>query len=400
MQIFKKCIYSVEHFSNNDNFILGEYVNQDILSIASFVDAKNEIKSWNGYEPTPIHSLTDIAKKSAVSEILYKDERLRFSLKSFKALGGAYAVAKLLIEELSENGIEANSDDLISKKFRSVTSDITVCCATDGNHGRSVAWGAQMFGCRCEIFIHKHVSSAREKAIAQYGAKVHRIDGNYDDSVHMAARVASEKEYFVVSDTSYDGYTEVPKNVMQGYTIMVDEAINQMKKFPTHVFLQGGVGGLAAAVVAHIIESDPLNIPIFVVVEPTRAGCLLQSAKKGSPVTVDGDLETMMAGLSCGEVSLLAWEILKNRVNHFLTIDDDCVTPTMQLLANQTTPIVSGESAVAGLAGFLISSQDDTLRSELDIDEESIILCFGTEGDTDEEAYTAAVGRSANDILR
>lgn len=397
---FKECPSTVEHYSNESNLDSGEYKNTDILSLHKFYEAQKEIKSWSNYEPTPLHLLTNIAEQSEVAEIFYKDERLRFSIKSFKALGGAYAVLKLLIGKLNDTGIKANSDDLISGKYSEITSTITVCCATDGNHGRSVAWGAKMFGCRCEIFIHQNVSVAREKAIAKFGADVHRIDGNYDDSVHIAAKVAKEKKYFVVSDTSYEGYTEIPKNVMQGYTIMVDEATHQMQVNPTHVFLQGGVGGLAAAIVAYFVESDYLNVPIFVIVEPAKAGCLLQSAKNGKPTIIGGDLETVMAGLSCGEVSLLAWEILRTRVNHFITMEDYCVAPTMKLLASQSTPIVSGESAVAGLSGFLIAAQDENLRSKLGIDNNSRILCFGTEGDTDEEAYTIAVGRSSKEILQ
>jgi diaminopropionate ammonia-lyase len=396
---FKSYVDSVEHFSNLKNFKSGPYTNQDILSIEGLINAQNEIKSWEGYDITPLYSLSNIAKQCSVGEIFYKDEGERFSLKSFKALGGAYAVSKLLIDELTIKGIKASSDDLISGIYKEITSSITVCSATDGNHGRSVAWGAQMFGCRCEIFIHCNVSVARENAIAQFGAKVHRVDGNYDDSVHEAAKVSLEKSYFVVSDTSYEGYTDVPINVMQGYTVMVDEAVKQMDVPATHVFLQGGVGGLAAAVVAYFVESEPVNPPTFIVVEPTRAGCLIESARNSTPTTIYGELETVMAGLSCGEVSLLAWKILHSRVNHFITIEDECVPKTMQLLANQNPPVISGESAVAGLAGLLICSQDETLRKELGIDEDSKVLCFGTEGDTDEDAYTAAVGRSAIELL-
>lgn len=396
---FKKYSNSVEHFSNNDNLKFGQYTNQDILSLDNFKKAKIEIESWDEYKSTPLHSLKDVANHNNVDELLYKDEYPRFSIKSFKALGGAYAVSKLLIEELGKNGIHANSDDLMAGRYINITSKITVCCATDGNHGRSVAWGSRMFGCNCEIYIHRHVSVAREEAIAKFGANVHRIDGNYDDSVHIAAEVSAKNKYFVVSDTSYEGYTEIPKNVMQGYTIMVDEAINQMKNHPTHVFLQGGVGGLAAAVVSYFVEYDHINVPIFVIVEPVNAACLFHSAKNNNPTIIEGDLETVMAGLSCGEVSLLAWEILKNRANHFITIDDICVSPTMQLLASNSTPIISGESAVAGLSGFLLAAENESLREELNIDNNSRVLCFGTEGDTDEDAYTKAVGKTSKEIL-
>ena len=212
------------HFENYRIQVGSEYKHQDILSLAAFKLANNEITSWDGYKPTPLHNFSDMAKETGVELIVYKDENPRFTLKSFKALGGAYAVANLLIQKLKENGIDANSSDLIAGTHKDFTSKITVCCATDGNHGRSVAWGAQKFGCNCEIYIHRNVSVAREKAIAKYGADVNRIKGNYDDSVRLAAEVAEKNSYTVVSDTSYEGYTDIPKDVMQGYTVMVDEA--------------------------------------------------------------------------------------------------------------------------------------------------------------------------------
>ena len=360
--------------------------------------ANNEITSWDGYKPTPLHNFSDMAKDTGVELIVYKDENPRFTLKSFKALGGAYAVANLLIQKLKENGIDANSSDLIAGTHRDFTSKITVCCATDGNHGRSVAWGAQKFGCNCEIYIHRNVSVAREKAIAKYGADVNRIKGNYDDSVRLAAEVAEKNSYTVVSDTSYEGYTDIPKDVMQGYTVMVDEALKQMDTVPTHVFLQGGVGGFPAAVVSFLVESLE-NPPKFVVVEPVNADCLFQSAKNGKPTAVHGELDTIMAGLACGEVSVLAWAILESYVSHFMTITDNSIPEAMKLLSNRDVPIVAGESAVTGLAGFLIASNSKELREKLMINENSKILFFGTEGDTDEEMYEKLVGKSSEEVL-
>ena len=398
MSQYKNLINSTEHFENINIQVGSQYKHQDILSLESFELANKEISSWDKYEPTPLQFLSEIANDSGVSLIAYKDENHRFSLKSFKALGGAYAVANLLIKKLNEQGIDANSSDLIAGTYSEITSKITVCCATDGNHGRSVAWGAQKFGCNCEIYIHRNVSIGREKAIAKYGATVNRIKGNYDDSVHIAAEVAEAKGYYVVSDTSYEGYTDIPKDVMQGYTVMVDESIKQMKEIPTHVFLQGGVGGFPAAVVSYLVESLDCP-PIFVVVEPTNADCLFQSAVNGEPTVVHGDLDTVMAGLACGEVSLLAWSILESYVPHFLTIQDDSISKTMQLLANRDKPIIAGESAVAGLAGFLIAANDDTLKSKLMLNENSRILFFGTEGDTDETMYKQLVGRSSEEVM-
>jgi len=389
----------IDSFSNTNNFENNDYLHQEILSLKNFDKAKKEIHTWEGYEATPLYELKELAHSSKVARIFYKDESHRFNLKSFKALGGAYAVANLLIDELSKKNIKATSQDLLNKKYESITQNITVSCATDGNHGKSVAWGALMFGCKCEIFIHSHVSSMREREIQKYGAIVNRIEGNYDDSVSIAAKVAKEKAYFTVSDTSYEGYLSVPKDVMQGYTIMVDETINQMKEKPTHIFLQGGVGGMAAAVISFFHETYGKDAPIFVIVEPQNAACLLESARNNTPTIIHGDLDTVMAGLSCGEVSLLAWDIIKNSVQNFLTISDQDVGKCMQYLSRQDTPIIAGESAVGGLVGFISAQKDKNLRENLALNEDSKVLFYGTEGDTDEEAYERLVGKSAQEVL-
>ena len=397
---FKQYLKKTEFFDNSSNTEVSEYKHQDILSLEGFRKASKEITSWNEYKQTPLVSLDDLAKQTGVSKLFYKNEHYRFALKSFKALGGAYAVANLLIGQLKEAGIEANSNDLLSGKYIDITNKITVSCATDGNHGKSVAWGASVFGCNCEIFIHNHVSVSREEEIAKYGAIMHRVAGNYDDSVHEAARVASLNGFFTVSDTSYEGYTEVPKDVMQGYTVMVDEALKQMGEKPTHVFLQGGVGGMAAAVVSFIHETYGKEAPIFVMIEPTNADCLLQSARNGKPTVVHGELDTVMAGLSCGEVSLLAWSILEHTTKGFFSIPDEPIAKVMQYLANLEEPVVAGESAVAGLAGYMITQFDEQYRKALKIDENSKILFLGTEGDTDAVVYEKMVGKSSREVLK
>ena len=396
---YKKYLNSTEFFDNTKNIVKGAYKYQNILSLKGFEKASKEITSWNNYKITPLVDLKDLAKETCVSKLYYKNEHYRFGLKSFKALGGAYAVANLLIGKLKEKRIDANSNDLLAGTYKDITSKITVSCATDGNHGKSVAWGASIFGCNCEIFIHSHVSVSREKEIAKYGAKINRIDGNYDDSVQFADKTALKKGYFTVSDTSYEGYTEVPKDVMQGYTVMVDEALKQMDEKPTHIFLQGGVGGMAAAVASFVLETYEEDSPIFVIIEPKNADCLLQSAKNGKPTIVHGDLDTVMAGLSCGEISLLAWEILENKTKAFLSIPDEPIVKVMKLLANLENPVVAGESAVAGLAGFLILQHNEKYKKALEIDKNSKILFFGTEGDTDTTIYEKMVGKSSEEVL-
>jgi diaminopropionate ammonia-lyase len=373
----------------------------EILSFAAFAEAKREITSWPGYAPTPLRRLKKLAAHAGVAEIAYKDEAGRFGLGSFKAIGGAYAVFKLLRKKVQQQtGVTISSADLTSARYINLTRAITVTCATDGNHGRAVAWGAQTFGCRCVIYVHETVSEGRCRAIAKYGAEVRRVPGTYDDAVRLAASDAATYGWFVVSDTSYEGYTDVPRDVMQGYSLMADEALAQGPS-PSHVFVQGGVGGLAAGQCAYFWERLGAARPRFVVVEPDKADCLYRSAVAGKPTTAPGTLDTIMAGLACGEVSLLAWKILEIGADDFMTIADEVAIDCMRLLAEGRfgdPPIVAGESAVAGLAGFLVASADPKLRRALKLGSDSRILVFGTEGATDPDLYTRLVGRSPEQV--
>lgn len=377
-----------------------------VLNDAAFAKAWTEIRSWPGYAPTPLRDLRGLATAAGIERIWYKDEAARFGLGSFKALGGAYAVLRLLLgqlECLGHKGVTAS--DLLTGKYRDEVANITVTCATDGNHGRSVAWGAQQFGCRCVIYIHATVSEARSAAIARYGAEVVRVQGNYDDAVRRADKDARVLGRFVVSDTSYPGYTDVPRDVMQGYAVMVEEALQQLPDdaLPTHVFIQGGVGGLAAAVCAHTWLRLGERRPRVVVVEPERAACLLESARAGEPAVVHGDLETIMAGLACGEVSVLAWEVLDEGVSDFLSIPDALAEICMRLLADGVggdAPFVAGESAVAGMAGLLLAQERPELAAALELGPQSRVLLIGSEGDTDPDMYARIVGRSADEVRR
>ncbi|GJL83025.1 MAG: PLP-dependent lyase/thiolase [marine bacterium B5-7] len=363
-----------------------------VISADSIGAAAREIKSWPGYGPTPLRSLDTLASELDIATLWYKDEAQRFALGSFKALGGAYAVLCLLMRETSMSAAEISTH-----KARDQVADITVVTATDGNHGRAVAWGAQRFGCRARIYIHAEVSAYREQAMAELGAEVVRVDGNYDESVRQAARDARDNNWFVVSDTSWPGYTEVPAQVMAGYTVMVGELFNQWPdgQLPTHVFVQGGVGGLAAAVIAAMWIHYGSDRPIFIVVEPADADCLLQSATAGDLVKVDITRETIMAGLSCGEVSPIAWSIIELGADHFLSITDDNVTRAMGDLATKhfsDEAIVGGESAVAGLCGLIQVATDKDLAAAIDLNPTSRVLVLGTEGATDPDIYRQATG--------
>jgi diaminopropionate ammonia-lyase len=377
---------------------------REVLSRDAFSLARAEIASWPGYRPTPLIGLHELAKSAGLKRIWYKDEGGRFGLGSFKALGGAYAVYRLLAREIGRRqGTTISAAELLAGKHRDTVAAVTVTCATDGNHGRSVAWGAQMFGCRCVIYIHETVSEGRAKAIARYGAEVVRTPGTYDDAVRRAAEDAARNGWFVVSDTSYEGYMDVPRDVMQGYTVMVDEALGQLPEGEslTHVFVQGGVGGLAAAVCGHLWETLGAARPRFIVVEPEKADCLYRSAVTGRPTPAEGSLDTIMAGLACGEVSLLAWRILEAGADDFMTVSDEAAADCMRLLAsplNGDPPIVAGESAVAGLAGLLIAANHADQRAALGLGAESRVLLIGSEGDTDPELYARIVGRPATEI--
>lgn len=358
-----------------------------VLPAGGFRRAKAAITAWEGYAPTPLRNLPSIAIELNVEAIRIKDEGGRFGLGSFKALGGAYAVAKLLTGELAHQGIAhaATPAELEAGDFADYTGQITVTCATDGNHGRSVAWAAQRFHCRCVIFVHETVSQGRADAIGAYGAEVRRVPGNYDDAVREAERQAKLFRWFVVSDTAHAGYTEVPRDVMQGYRVMADEAADQWQGAPpTHVFMQAGVGGAAAAVSVQIRERFS-PAPLLVVVEPDQAACLLASARAGHATTVHGNLDTIMAGLACGEPSLLAWQELGRAAFAYIAIPDDAARQALWRLADDGIAI--GESGVAGLAALMLVGIDPDMRVQLSLDGNSRVLLFGTEGVTDPVVY-------------
>lgn len=372
-------------------------VMREIVSLESSRLALAGISSWPGYSVSPLHLLPGFAEKCNVRQVFYKDESLRFGLKSFKALGGSYAVAQQLIREIRDvTGDTPTMDELFRKKYSEIVSELTVATATDGNHGRSVAWGAQLFGCACVIYIHADVSVSREKSMADLGADVIRVSGNYDDSVREVAAAAATNDWIVISDNSYPGYLDIPKDVMAGYTVMLSETLDQLAgEIPTHIFIQGGCGGFAASVCGYFWERWGKQRPRLIIVEPEQANCLQRSAMAGKLAVVDGKLETLMAGLACGEVSLLAWEILKTGADDFLTLPEQMVPVCMRVLAKgvgSDPALEAGESAVAGIGALLATSDDESARAALDLTSESSVLVFGTEGATDAELYKKLIG--------
>ncbi|MGC8475615.1 MAG: diaminopropionate ammonia-lyase [Acetobacteraceae bacterium] len=345
-----------------------------VLPEAGFRRAWNAITAWEGYAPTPLRDLPALAEASGVATVRLKDEGGRFGLGSFKALGGAYAVEQAVAADSARRG----------------PAERVVTSATDGNHGRAVAWGARRVGCRAVIFIHAAVSPGREAAIAALGAEVRRVPGTYDDAVRACAATAAAEGWLVISDTSWPGYTEVPRAIMQGYRVMVAEAAAQWAgPPPTHVFIQCGVGGVGAAVAAQS-RAAFTPAPALVVVEAEAAACLLLSARAGRAVTAPGKLETVMAGLACGEPSLLAWQALERAAAAFVAVPDRAAVAAMRALA--AAGVVAGESGAAGAAGLAEVAADPVARAALGLGADSRVLLFGTEGATDPVLYAELVG--------
>lgn len=363
--------------------------------------AQAVITQLPGYAPTPLVSLPALAGRSGVAAIHVKDEGKRFHLASFKALGGAYAViSEVLAQAERQLGRKIEPGELQSDAVREVGRSMTFCCATDGNHGRSVAWGAQVVGAGCQIYIHAGVSAGREAAMAELGATMNRIDGSYDDSVALAAREAKRHGWTVVSDTAWPGYEDIPLTVMQGYTVMTGETLDALAEPPTHVFVQAGVGGLAASVAAYAQQRLGSAAPKMVVVEPARAACLYESALAGKPVTIGHNAPTVMAMLECATPSPLGWEVLEHLASGYVTLEEHEATDVMRLLANPQggdPAVVAGESGGTGLAGFLQVLSNDTARKQLGLGKDSRVLIFNSEGATDIAIYEKIVSKKPNE---
>jgi diaminopropionate ammonia-lyase len=327
-------------------------------------EARREIAAWPGYRVTPLVPLSDLAARLKIGALLYKDESDRLGQGSFKTLGGAYAATLRL------------------REFES-TESITLCCATDGNHGRSVAFAAKRHRCACVVYMHEHAPAAKEAAILALGARVIRVPGTYDDSVRHARKVAESNGWIVVADTSDDPLDLTTRHVIQGYGVMLLEVITQLERFglPTHVFIQAGVGGFAAAVAGIFADVYGERRPRLIVVEPESAACLMESALQGRASKVGGDLRTVMAMLSTGEASQVAWPILQERVDAFIAIPDDAALRCLQEIALPSDDIAVnvGVSGAAGIAGLIEALKHNEVATMLGLQASSSVLVFGTE---------------------
>ncbi|CAG9274541.1 Diaminopropionate ammonia-lyase [Paraburkholderia unamae] len=373
-----------------------------ILNTKSGDESRAWLAGWNliSPEPTPLWELGGLAAQLGVARVGLKDESLRSPLGSFKALGAPIALMRLVMRLWPMHDIDARA--LIEGRYAEMVANLTVISATDGNHGKALAAAARAIGCHCVIVLHANVSAEREAAIAAYGARIVRIAGNYDESVEHAAQLAKTNGWHVVSDTSYEGYEEIPRDVMQGYGTIAAEIIEQSRDAAwTHVFLQGGVGGLAAGVASYLWEHDGVARPRFIVVEPRQADCLYQSAIAGQAAMATGSVDSVMAGLACGEASPLAWKILEPCVDDFLLIDDNEAVEAMRSLAAGTgndVPVVSGESGAAGLAGFARLMGEPDLARAVGLDANARVLLISTEGATAPGVYAQLVGVPAEDV--
>ena len=369
--------------------------------------AVREIVCWPEYAPQPLWMLERTAARLGLGQIYYKDESQRFGVElgSFKALGAPYAVSVLLAKEVeTRKGVLPSTWQLRNGEFRSITERVTVCVATDGNQGRGLAYAAHVFGCRCVTYIHRHVSEGRKEAMERYGAIVIRVDGEYEDSVRRAREDARMNGWHFVSSTSWDDFSSpIPRSVMNAYMVMVEEALAQIPALEavTHVFVQGGVGSIAAAIFLGFAQRCGEKLPRFVVVEPEEADCLYATAVNGRPTPSRGSLKTLQAGLACREVSPAAWAVLDWLASDFVTIPDSWAVEAMRALAEGggDVPVVCGESAAGGMGVLLQAAKHPQLREKLGLMAESQVVLFGCEGATDPALYQELTGQAAEDVF-
>lgn len=360
-------------------------------------------KTIESYRPTPLGALSELADKLNLRAIFVKDESRRFGLNAFKALGGTYAMARIICRELGLSAENMSFADLSSPAVREKIGQLTFVTATDGNHGRGVAWAAQQLGQKAVVFLPKGTARSRVDAIIETGNEAIVTDRNYDDTVRLAREKAEEKGWHLVQDSAWEGYTEVPGWVMQGYITLIWEALEQMREKnidrPTHLFLQSGVGSMPAAILGYLVNIWGPEAVKTIIVEPHNAACIYNSAahKDGMRHPVKGDLKTIMAGLACGEPNLIAWDILRDFSFAFISLEDFFAARGMRVLGSplgSDPGIISGESGAVGIGLLSLLMEKPELapvRNKLGLDDHSTVLILSTEGDTDPDHYRQIV---------
>lgn len=356
------------------------------------------------YGVTPLACLEQTAKALGLGALYVKDESFRFDLNAFKVLGGSYAIARVLAQELGWTMEETTFERLAAA--RDELGERTFVTATDGNHGRGVAWAARRFGHRAVVYMPKGTVRRRLDNILAQGADASIMDFNYDECVRLSDKMARENGWTVVQDTAWDGYEDIPGYIMQGYMTMALEAYEQLPEKPTHIFLQAGVGSMAAAVAGFFASIYGRERPAIVIVEPNRADCIFRTAQAndGKRHFVTGDMDTMMAGLACGEPCSTAWEILSRYADHFISCPEYIAATGMCVLGNPVkgdARVISGESGAAGFgcaAELMLDENLREMREAIGLDSSARVLCISTEGDTDPENYRAITwGRQCRD---
>ena len=359
--------------------------------------------SFPDYQLTPLHTLHNLANRINVDKIWVKDESFRFGLNAFKVLGGSYAIGFYLSSKVGVEIKDLSFKLLKSHEYKEKIGTITFVTATDGNHGRGVAWSARKLDQKAVVFMPKGTSKFRVNNIKKENAEVIVTNKYYDETVKMAAKFAAENNGVLIQDTAWEGYIEIPTWIMQGYSTLIDEVLEQLKTqgnmMPTHVFLQAGVGSLAAAIQGYLTGKFGYETPLTVIIEPHNAACLYKSAIKGdrNPHSVEGPLSTIMAGLACGKPNFIAWNVLRDYSDFFISCSDAIAAKGMRILGNPLSndpKIISGESGAVGLGLLVEILENDVysdLKEQMNLSKESRILVFSTEGDTDPDHYRKVV---------
>ena len=377
----------------------GPKYNLDFLNLESAKKVQSFHASFPVYKETPLVELKHTAKSMGLGNIYIKDESYRFGLNAFKVLGGSYAVGNYLAKRLGKSITEMPYEKLVSGEIKRELGDITFVTATDGNHGRGVAWTAKQLQQKSVVYMPKGSAEERLMNIRAEGADASITDLNYDEAVRLANSQAEQKGWVMVQDTAWEGYEDIPGWIMQGYGTMGYEAYMQLPEKPTHIFLQAGVGSMAGAVAGFFASVYGEDRPIITIVEPNKADCIYKTAEAadGKLHFVTGDMDTIMAGLACGEPCSIGWNVLRDYADNFISCPDYAAAQGMRVLGNPEpgdTKVVSGESGASAFGCIAEIMRDKTLvelKNKLKLDENSKVLFFSTEGDTDKENYKSIV---------
>ena len=396
---------SIDYVINTCRQQPGQGAPLDILSVDEANKARVYHSGFAEYEQTPLHELPRLAGYLGIGRLFIKDESHRFGLNAFKVLGASYAIGRYLAQRLGRDIADLSYEELRSDAIRKQLGDITFTTATDGNHGRAVAWTARQLGQKAVVYMPKGSDPVRLNNIRALGAEATITDLNYDDAVRLSERQAKEHGWVIVQDTAWPGYEDIPTWIMQGYATLAVEALEQMRaqgvSAPTHVFLQAGVGSFAGGVLGFLASSLGDEMPKVVIVEPERANCIYRSARigDGRPHAVTGDLDTLMAGLACGEPNTISWELLRDYGTAYVSCPDYLAATGMRVLATPLKGdpvIISGESGAVttGLLHLLMEStigKAKSLQLDLGLDDNSRVLLVSTEGNTSPRAFRDAV---------